>query len=431
MLGAARAAVGAWGAAPFWQGLILLPVAAGTLYWFACLAAMARLKARMRRLAADMAAAPTAPLAPMAPMVPLIAGAGAASAGAAGAPWPPVSVLRPVYGLTKDLAACLRSACRLDYPEYQLVLSAQREDEPALPLMREVQREMPPGRVEVVVDGSGRTPNGKVRNLLVGLSGARHDVLVVSDSDVPLQPDYLKAIVAPLLDPEVGCATTFYKAAGAGPWHEAMEQLFINTEWVPNLVFAHVTGASPFVLGASNAVRRSTLDAIGGLADLGNYLLEDFEMGRRLRARGKRVAVVPYFVETLVDLPNLRAWWRHQVYWDRNTRAGNAWGLLGTLFIRPIPWALLLAALRPGDPFALAVAAAAVALRLLAAGLFLGWGLGDRRGLRSLALVPLRDLAGFAATVTVLARPPVVWTGAWFRVGAGGRMIPVAGKRPA
>jgi ceramide glucosyltransferase len=426
----------AWGALPIWEWAILLPVVAGTLYWFACLGAMARLKVRMRRLAARMAAA--GPGAPAPPAATAAGGERMGGEGAAGgegasaaAAWPPVSVLRPVYGLTKELEACLRSVCRLDYPNYQVVLSAQRDDEPALPLMRQVQREMPPGRVDVVVDGSGRTPNGKVRNLLVGLSGARHDVLVVSDSDVPLQPDYLKAIVAPLLDPAVGCATTFYKAAGAGPWYEALEQLFINTEWVPNLAFAHVTGASPFVLGASNAVRRSTLDAIGGLADLGNYLLEDFEMGRRLRAAGKRIAVVPYFVETLVDLPNLRAWWRHQVYWDRNTRAGNAWGLFGTLFIRPIPWALLLAALRPTDPLTLAVAAAAVALRLLSAGLFLGWGLGDRRGLRSLALVPLRDLAGFAATVLVLARPPVVWTGAWFRVGPGGRMLPVAGKRPA
>jgi ceramide glucosyltransferase len=384
-----------------YQWLLLLPVIGGSLYSLACLAAMARLRAAAR--------AWPAPAAP--------------------GSWPPLSMLKPVYGLGRDLAEHLRSACRQDYPEYQVVLSAQREDEPALPLLYEIQREFGPERVTVVVDGSGTVPNGKVRNLLVGQAGARHDLLVVSDADVPLRPDYLKTIVAPLADPAdptdpgVGCATTFYKAVGARRWYEALEQVFFNAEWVPNLVFAHVTGASPFVLGASNAVRRSTLDEIGGLAELGYYLLEDFEMGRRIRARGQRIAVVPYFVDMLVDLPGPGAWWRHQLYWDKNTRAGNPWGLFGTLFIRAIPFAVAFAAVRGGDRLGLAVLAAAAAVRVLLAGLFMGWGLGDREGLRGLWLLPLRDLAGFVSTVMAFARPTVTWSGARFVVGRGGRMV--------
>jgi ceramide glucosyltransferase len=387
----------AWAGLPIYQWLLLLPVAGGSLYSLACLAAMVRVRAEARRWPA-----PGPP---------------------AAAPWPPVSLLKPVYGLGRDLADNLRSACRQDYPDYQVVLSAQREDEPALPLMVELQRELGPERVTVVVDGSGKVPNGKVRNLLVGLAGARHDLLVVSDSDVRLRPDYLKTIVAPLADPAVGCATTFYKAAGARRWYELLEQIYFNADWVPNLVFAHVTGATRFVLGASNAVRHSTLDEIGGLADLGYYLLEDFEMGRRIRARGQRVAVVPYFVEMLVDLPGPAAWWRHQLYWDKNTRAGNAWGLFGTLFIRAIPFALLFAAARGGDRLGLLVLAAATAFRMLTGGLFMAWGLGDREGLRGLWLLPLRDLAGFASTLLAFARPTVNWSGERFVVGRRGRMV--------
>jgi ceramide glucosyltransferase len=305
-----------------------------------------------------------------------------------------------------------------------VIFSAQREDEPALPLMAEVQREMPDGLVDVVVDGSGRAPNGKVRNLLVGLSRARHDILVVSDSDVRLRPDYLKTVVAPLLDPAVGCSTTFYRATGARRWFEALEQLFINADWLPQLVFAKVTGASPFVLGASNAVRRTTLESVGGMADLGNYLLEDFEMGRRVRAAGKRIEVVPYFVDMVVDLERPSTWWKHQVYWDRNTRAGNAWGLGGTLFIRAVPFALAFAAARLFDPLGLAVLGGAIAGRLLTAGIFLAWGIGDRDGLRHLPLLPVRDLAGFVSTLLALSGPTVVSNGARFVVGPGGRMIP-------
>jgi ceramide glucosyltransferase len=391
MSGMAGAALGAW------RWLLLAPVIAGSTFSIACLAAMARLKAQARRR--------PPPLAP-------------------NGAWPPVTLLRPVYGLSRDLAANLRAACRQDYPDYQVVFSAQRHDEPALPLMAAMQREMPPGLVDVAVDGSGRAPNGKVRNLLVGLAAARHAVLVVSDSDVRLRPDYLKTIVAPLLDPAVGCCTTFYRATGARHWFEGLEQLFINAEWLPQLVFAKVTASSPFVLGASNAVLRKTLDGLGGMAELGNYLLEDFEMGRRVRAAGKRIEVVPYFVDMLVDLEGPRSWWQHQLYWDRNTRAGNAWGLFGTLFIRAVPFALAFAAARLFDPLGVAVLGGALAARLLTAGLFMGWGLGDRGGLRYLALLPLRDLAGFVSTLLALSGSTVVSSGLRFVVGPGGRMIP-------
>ncbi len=409
----------AWTGASVLQWLLLLPVIGGSVYSLACLAAMAALRARARRHFAG------------APRGEDVAGpdgqAGAADAAtdpwAAAGGWPAVSLLKPVYGTSRDLAENLRSACRQDYPEYQVVLSAQREDEPALPLLYEIQREVGPDRVTVVVDGSGRVPNGKVRNLLVGLSGARHGLLVVSDADVRLRPGYLKTIVAPLADARVGCSTTFYRATGACRWYEGLEQVFFNADWVPSLVFANVTGASPFVLGASNAVRRSTLEAIGGLADLGHYLLEDFEMGRRIRARGQRVAVVPYFVDMLVNLDGPGQWWRHQVYWDKNTRAGNPWGFFGTLFIRAVPFGLAFAAVRGGDALGMAVAAAAVAVRVLAGGLFMAWGLGDRDGLRFLPLLPLRDLAGFVSTLWAFVDPTVEYSGLRCVVGRDGRMV--------
>jgi ceramide glucosyltransferase len=377
---------------------LLLPVVGGSLYGLLCVLAVIRLQMRARR---DRPPATS---------------------------WPAVTVLKPICGLEKDLAQNLRSACEQDYPEFQVVLSTQKSDDPALPLLYQIQREFGAERVDVVVDDSQTAPNGKIRNLLGALPRARYAVLVISDSDVRLRPDYLKTIVAPLSEPGVGCACTYYKAARAETWYEALEQLTLNADFVPSLVFASVTGASRFVLGASTALPRSLLDEIGGLSGLSDYLVEDFEMGRRILATGKRVVIAPYFVDTMVDLKTPRQWWNHQLYWDQNTRAANPGGLLATVFVRAVPFALLFALVRLFDPIGRAVLVGAIFIRLVTAGAFLGVGLGDWTSVRRLPLLPLRDVTGLVSWLLAFVWPTVIWRGERFILTRDGRMVP---KEPA
>jgi ceramide glucosyltransferase len=377
------------------EWLVLVPVVLGSLYGFCCVAALAILRRRARAL-------------------------GAAPAGRA-----PVSVLKPVFGLDKGLRENLRSTCDQDYPEFEVVFSVQRDEEPALPLLREMQREFGPERVKIAVDTTQTAPNGKIRNLLGALPQARHDLLVISDSDVRVPPDYLRRIVVPLDEPGVGCACTFYRAVGAERWFETLEQLTFNADFVPNLVFAHVSGVTRFLLGASTAIRRATLAKIGGLAGLSDYLVEDYEMGRRVLAARLRIAMVPVFVDTVVDLKDARQWWLHHLYWDQNTRAANPVGLAATVLIRAVPFALAFALLRLLDPLGVAVLAAALLARVLSGALFLH-GIDDRHGLRHVALLPLRDLAGIASWVLAFTRPIVVWRGAEFVLTRDGRMQPKA-----
>jgi ceramide glucosyltransferase len=341
-----------------------------------------------------------------------------------GASWPPVTVLKPVYGLEKNLADNLRSLCRQDYPSYQVVFSAQRTDDPAIPLLHDLQREFGAERVTVTVNNLQAGLNGKVNNMLGGLAEARHEVLVISDSDVVAPPDYLKVIVAPLADPQVGCACTLFKATRAERWFEKLELLSINADFMAGVIFAYVTGSSKFCLGPSTALRRSTLEAIGGLASLGDYLVEDFEMGRRIWQSGKRMAVQPYFVEAVVDLRTPGQWWTHQVYWDQNTRAARPIGFFATILVRAVPFALLYALLRLGDGVGLAVLGAAVAVRLLTTAVILRWGLRDREGLRSLALLPFRDVAGLLSWALAFTQRTVMWRGAEFVLTRHGRLVP-------
>ena len=377
---------------PAWQWLLLVPVVGGSVYSLLCLATLAVLLARGRRHP---------------------------RAGAR----PAVTILKPLCGLEKGLEENLRSTCRQDWDELQVVFSVDRPDDPALEVARAVQREAGAEKVTVAVGTGRREPNGKIRNLLGALPLARHDTLVISDSDVRLRSDYLEAIVPPLADEAVGCACTFYRAVAAERWWERLELLTVNADLVPHFVFASVTGVARFVLGASTALRRSTVAAIGGLEALGDYLVEDFEMGRRVLAAGRRVVLVPYFVDTVVDLAGPRQWWGHQVYWDQNNRAAKPWGTFATVVLKAVPFALLFAAGRLFDPLGLAVLGVTLAVRLAASAAFLA-GIGDGVGLRSLWLLPVRDAAALVSWVLAFTRPIVVWRGAEFVLGRDGRMVP-------
>jgi ceramide glucosyltransferase len=335
-----------------------------------------------------------------------------------------VTILKPLCGLEKNQRTNLRSACLQDYPEYQVIFSVQDPEDPVMPLLKEIQQEFGSQKVCVVVENCQAGPNGKINNLLGALPHARYDTLVISDSDVRLRPDYLEAIVAPLAQPDVGCVCTLYKAACADRWFEKMELLTFNADFIPSVIFAYVTGASHFCLGPSMALRRSTLKEIGGLETLARYLVEDYEIGRRLWISGKRVAIVRHFVEIVVDLKGPSQWWNHQVYWDQNTRAARPIGFLASILIRSVPFALFFAACRSADAVGLMVLGGAVGLRLATAAVILGWGLRDGEGLKSIALLPLRDISALFSWLLAFTKKTVTWRGAKFDLARDGRLVP-------
>jgi ceramide glucosyltransferase len=389
-------------AATLWQILkliVLVPVLGGSVYALLCLWAAVRFRLEARAHKA------------------LKADTGTFAA------WPPVTILKPVYGLEKHQRENLRSACVQDYPEFQVVFSVQNADDPALPLLYELREEFGSELVTVAVENIRAGTNGKINNMIGGLRHALYDILVISDSDVRLNPDYLKTIVAPLGKADVGCVCTFYKAVGADAWYEKVELLTLNADFIANVLFAHASGASRFCLGASAAIHRSTLEEIGGLESLSDYLVEDYEMGRRVWERGKKVAIVPYFVDTIVDLKSPSAWWNHQIYWDQNTRAARPFAFFSTALIRAVPFAFFFAAMRLFDPTGLAVLIGVIGLRLVTTAFILGWGLRDGEGTRNLWLLPFRDLSSLATWLLAFTKRTTVWRGASFILTRDGRLV--------
>ncbi len=336
---------------------------------------------------------------------------------------PPVTILKPVYGLERNLESNLRSACLQDYPVFEVIFSVQRKDDPALPLLQKIAREFGSNRTKVVVDEKRPGSNGKINNMAGALPHARYDVFVVSDSDVNLPREYLKAITAPLADPQVGFVCTPYRATRAERWFEKMELLSLNADFMPSVIFANETGASLFCLGASIALRRKTLEEIGGLDSLADYLVEDYEMGRRIVERGQRGMLVKPVVETMVDLATARQWWEHQVYWDQNTRAARPLAFFFTVLIRAVPFALLFALVQPTNRMAWLIVVLTAVLRMTTAGIVMRWGLEGRDGISPLWLLPLRDVAGLVSWVLAFLRRTTTWRGTQFVLTRDGRLV--------
>jgi ceramide glucosyltransferase len=336
--------------------------------------------------------------------------------------WPSVTILKPVCGLEKNQRENLRSACVQDYPEFQVVYSVQNPDDPVIPLLKGIQRDFGSDRVSVAIEKVRAGTNGKINNLLGALPYARNDILIISDSDVCLKADYLKSIVAPLSDSEVGGVCTLYRATCADRWFEKMELLTFNSDFVPSVIFAYVTGASKFCLGASVAFRRSLIEEMGGLGTLADYLVEDYEMGRRIWSLGKKIALVPHFVNVVVDYKTLSQWWNHQLYWDQNTRTAQPAGFFASVLTRSVPFAFFFAAVRLADAPGLAVFAGALMLRIITAAIVM-WGLRDYEGLRSLPLLPLRDMAAFISWFLSFTKRTVRWRDSEFVVTRDGRLV--------
>jgi ceramide glucosyltransferase len=335
----------------------------------------------------------------------------------------PISILKPCYGLEEGLEDNLRSFCVQDYPSpFQVILCIQRPEDPCLPILRKLEAQYP-DHVEVVVHTSPPSVNGKVQNMVGGIAAARHDLLVISDSDVRVKPNYLSDIVAPFLNKNMGYVCTPYVIVDTNSIAEKLEALTFNSDFVPQVLFSFWSKTAPFCLGASMALRKSALDQVGGMAAMAAYLVEDYEMGRRLLKTGATWTMVPHIVEMRIKLDHFKDYWSHQVYWDQNTKAANPAGFAATIITRAIPFSLLYLLLNPLSDVAVAVLCATTLTRMISARLIMEQ-LGDTQWQSKLWLLPFRDCLALASWAMALVKRSFVWKGLRFGLTSDGRIRP-------
>ena len=226
---------------------------------------------------------------------------------------PGVTMLKPLCGAEHELYECLRSFCDQAYPRFQIVFGVSDGADPAVEVVARLQREFPALDLKLAVDRRQHGSSRKVSNLINMMPLARHDYLIVSDSDVRVKRDYLAKVAGPLLDGGVGIVTCAYRGRPRRGLWSLLGSMFINEWFMPSVRVAAMAGSRSFAFGVTIAIRRQVLDRIGGFAIIANQLADDYRLGELTRGLGLRTVLSEVVVETSVSERSFGELVRHEL----------------------------------------------------------------------------------------------------------------------
>ncbi len=342
---------------------------------------------------------------------------------------PPVSILKPIRGLDPDAYENFASFCRQDYPNYEILFCVGSSDDPVLPLVERLRAEFPSRQIRVIFHNGSRATNDKVAKLARLTREAQHEVLVISDSDVRVRPDYLRSVVAPLAHQNVGAVTCFYVSTGEKTFAERLQTVGMISDFYAGILVARELDGVKFALGPTIATRRARLNDFGGYAALENRPADDLLVGRLIAEQGYQVELLPYTILTVADYHSMSDLWAKRLRWLVVMRHMRPWGHIGLVFTQGLAWAIAAVAIRPTPLTALAYLGFYAALRTA-----MTWEIG-RRGLsepgiwRKMLLVPVWDALAFTLWLASFFRSQVRWRNADYRI-VEGQLVPIATPQP-
>jgi ceramide glucosyltransferase len=336
----------------------------------------------------------------------------------------PISVLKPVRGLDPGAYENFASFCRQDYPEFEILLAVNDAEDPAAPIVQKLIADFPERSIRLIVVAERLGPNTKVSNLCRLVREARHDLLVITDSDVRVEPGYLRSVAAMFRDPGVGGVTALYRGLDNLQFIAAMDCVGSSAAFCGAALVARELEGLKFMMGSTMATTKDRLAEIGGFEAMVDLHSDDYELGRRIAARGYRIELLHEPVWMAFPSQTLGAYMRHELRWAigiRNIRPG---GHFGMLFTHGLPWAIAAALVAPSAGVGTAYLAAYFVLRFAMAWAVGVWGLHDPVLRRRFWLLPVRDLLSFFVWLASFGMNRIEWRGSSFTLEKG-RMIPV------
>ncbi|HEY2380544.1 MAG TPA: bacteriohopanetetrol glucosamine biosynthesis glycosyltransferase HpnI [Terriglobia bacterium] len=333
---------------------------------------------------------------------------------------PPVSILKPLCGMDPHAYESLRSHCLQDYPQYEIIFGVADPADEIVPVVQKLIEEFPQVPIKLVYSPEVLGSNLKVSNLLQMLPNARHDFLLINDSDIHVPRTYLRQVLAPLEDSSTGMTTCLFRCVAGRTIGSKLEALGISSDFIPGVLCAkRLDGGIRFALGSTLAFSRRALAQIGGLAPLADFLADDYQIGYRMSQAGLRVELAGCIVDHHLPEYSFREFLQHQLRWARAVRTSRPGGYAGLIFTYVIPWSLLTVLLTSGAAWTWLLFACAVILRYsvwLAAEAHV---LREPRPGKGFWLLPVRDLVNLAVWFASYLGREVVWRGRRFELVNG------------
>jgi ceramide glucosyltransferase len=338
---------------------------------------------------------------------------------------PPLSLLKPIHGLDPEAYENFASFCRQDYEgDYEILFCVDGHHDPSVPILERLMRDFPRRAIRILY-GSGRNAtNDKVAKLARLLNEAQSEIVVISDSDVRVRPDYLRTVVAPLADPRQGAVTCFYVPTRDTNLVQSLQSIGMVSDFYAGILVARQLDGVKFALGPTIAASRTRIAGFGGFEALENRPADDLLVGRLIAEQGYDVKLLSYPVETVPDYHSMRSLYHKRLRWIVVMRHMRPWGHLGLIFTHGLPWSLLAVAAHPTAAVAAAYLGGYLALRSAIVWIIGIRGLKQRVRWSKLPLIPLWDAMAFLIWLVSFTRSTLRWRDGEYAIREG-RLVPL------
>jgi ceramide glucosyltransferase len=323
---------------------------------------------------------------------------------------PPVSCLKPIKGLDEDAYENYASFCRQDYPEYEIVFCVDPGD-PALPVLEKLVRDFPERKIRMLF-GSGRNAiNDKVGRLVRLTTEAQYDIFVITDGDVRVKPDYLRTVVAPFRDPNVGAATCLYASTKETNLVQELQSIGMISDFFAPVMVAWQLDDLKVTFGQSILTTRKAVASYGGYQVIEDRPADDVYAGRLVAEQGYEVKLLSYVVQSVADFQSLRDLLHKRTRWMTVQRLMRPWGHLGLIFTWGLPWAFLAVATHPSAGVALGYLGGYAVCRVMITWMIGVWGMKQKGLWKKMPLIPIWDLMAFVMWIVSFGRKTIRWRG--------------------
>ncbi|AFY73313.1 hopanoid biosynthesis associated glycosyl transferase protein HpnI [Synechococcus sp. PCC 7502] len=340
---------------------------------------------------------------------------------------PPITILKPVCGLDPEIYLNFASFCTQNYPKYQLIFAVSDPNDPVIAVVKQIIHDFPSVDfphldIELVQNDRLIGTNYKISNLANALPMAKYETLVLADSDVRVDPEYLQTLVQPLADPRVGAVTCLYRPIMNG-WVATLEAVGISTDYLSSVLVANQLEGIKFALGTTIAIKKTVLAEIGGFEAIAAYLADDYQIGYLTSQLGYKVVLSHYIIDHFISTNNFPELLDRQLRWAYCTKVSRPWGYLGLFFTQGIATSLIFLLISGGSGWGWVGLAIAWISRMILAWVVAVWGLKDRTASKFLWLVPIRDLLSFGIWLYSWFSNSMNWRGRRLKLSDSGKLV--------